>query len=331
MRTRFFNLSLLVASILFVEILLRLFDPIGIAHFAEIRKYQRGLTFGGAYGYLHTPGYRARVQGVDVVINEHGLRGPSTPLGKPAGTRRLLILGDSVVFGWGAPQDSIFPARLQRSFAARDSSVEVIAAGVASWNTRTEYEWLRARGLMFEPDALLVVVVGNDADPIYIGHSDVPRDSLFGPETPRRALGSALRDAWQRAYRRSRILAYVQYARVFVRQQGIESAGYPPDSPRWRDAQLALDGIIDTCGENGIELFVFLYGDDERVAKSGVLRAYRDHLAARGLQADTLPKTLFDDRRYRNSIVDGHENAAGHAVLAEVIDGVVTPLVVHPK
>ncbi len=325
MRARLQNISLLVASILFVELLLRLFDPIGISYFAGLRDYNDLLEFGAPWGYLHQPDQRARIQGVEITINQHGLRGPPASVEKPAGTKRLMILGDSVVFGWGAPQDSIFPARLQRRLAARDTSIEVIAAGVASWNTRTEYEWLRARGLAFAPDVLLLLVVYNDADPIHVGHTDVPRDSLLGAATPRRVVARVLRDAWKRAYQGSRICATIQYARVFARQRSLESAGYAPGSPQWRDARLALDGIIGRCEANGIDLVVFLYGDEQRVELSGVLRAYRDHLAARGITAHTLPPILFDDRRYQNSVVDPHENAAGHTVLEQAIVPVVLP------
>lgn len=330
MRHRLLNLSLLVASILFIELLLRWFDPIGAVHFDEVRKYRNSLVFQESYGYLHRPGYRARVQGVDIVINQHGLRSPEAPLAKPAGTRRVLTLGDSVVLGWGAPQDSIFSARLDRDLDRPGAPVEVIAAGVASWNTRSEYEWLRARGVAFDPDVVMLLIVGNDVEPKDVGHSDVPLDSLLAPPTPGRTLWRFLQGAWQDGYVHSRILAHFQYARVFIRQQQKESAGYASESPQWRDARLALDGIADLCAARDIALVVFLYGDEGRVEQSGVLRAYREHLASRGMRTHALPRILFDDRRYHNSIVDGHENAAGHALLARAIGDVVAPLVAGP-
>lgn len=322
MRERSVKLLLLLASILIVEVALRAWDPIGLAHFREVRAYADALAFGEAWGYLHKPGYRARLQGVDVVINSHGLRSPETPLTKPAGTHRLLVLGDSAVFGWGAPQDSIFPARLERALDRADTPVDVIAAGVGSWNTRTEYEWLRARGMAFEPDVVVLLIVGNDADPKDVGRTDVPRDSLLAymPESKKPA---RLRAAWQRAYRASFILAHVQYARVAFRQQRQETAGYPLDSPAWRDARTALDGIVDLCAHNRVALTVFLYGDEARVAQGSVLRAYRDRLRAHGIVAHTLPSVLSNERRYHNSFVDGHENSAGHAVLASEIGRVI--------
>jgi hypothetical protein len=164
--------------------------------------------------------------------------------------------------------------------------------------------------------------VGNDADPKDVGRTAVARDSLLAymPESEKPA---RLRAAWQRAYRASFILAHVQYARVAFRQQRQETAGYPPDSAAWRDARAALDGIVDLCAHNRVALTVFLYGDEARVAQGGVLRAYRDRLRARGIVAHTLPPVLSKERRYHNSIVDGHENSAGHAVLAREIGRVV--------
>jgi lysophospholipase L1-like esterase len=325
MRHRLSNIALLVASLLFIELVLRLFDPIVISHFAAVRDYANALEFGAPWGYLHKPGYSDRIQGVDIAINEYGLRGPSTARDKPAGTTRLLILGDSVVFGWGAPQDSIFPARLDRQLAARNPAIEVIGAGVASWNTRTQFEWLRARGIQFQPDVLVMMVVGNDADPIYVGNTDVARDSLMGATAPGYAFQAEARGAWQHGYQNSRILAYLQFARVFFRQRNLESAGYAPSSPQWRDTRLALDGIIHLCAAHEIELVVFLYGDEERIQASGVLRAYRDYLTRRGVTVHALPAALFNQRRYRNSVVDGHENAAGHAVLANAIRPALEP------
>ena len=323
MRERLVNISLTIAVILLAEGFLRLVDPIGIEHFEEVRKYADGLVFGESYGYIQKPHYQARLQGVDMTINRHGLRSPETAIEKPSNTKRLLILGDSVVLGWGAPQDSIFPARLQRILAADCETVEVIAAGVGSWNTRTEFEWLRARGMAFDPDVVLLLVVGNDADPKNVGHTDVPVDSLFASSIKRNRFGRFLGNAWHAAFRRSYLLGYVQYTRQLIDQRRVESRGYDAESPQWRDAQLALDGIIDLCEERRTELIIFLYGDVKITNQSGVLRAYKKHIEQRGLTSHTLPGFLFAQRRYHNSIVDGHENAEGHAILAGAMIDVV--------
>ncbi len=86
-------------------------------------------------------------QGVTVRVNSHGLRGPEFETAKAPGRKRILILGDSVVFGWGAEEQDLFPAELQRRFDGDGRGIEVIAAGVGSWNTRAEYEFLREVGV----------------------------------------------------------------------------------------------------------------------------------------------------------------------------------------
>jgi lysophospholipase L1-like esterase len=322
-RELFLTLSLLVSVVLLVEFLLHLTDPIGVGYFKAVNDYVESLEPGGSWSYLHKPGYRARLQGVDFVINQYGLRSPPTTIEKPRGTTRVLVLGDSVVLGWGVAQDSIFPARLDRALDAPDAPVEVIAAGVVSWNTRTEYEWLHARGFAFDPDVVVLLIVGNDVEPKGAGRTDVPMLTLVAPD---RAASNLAQRTWRVAYAHSYLLGWVQYLRVSARKQRTEFANaFPLDSPRWRDARLALDGMIDECRARGVDLVVFLYGDPGTVERSGVGRAYRDHLAARGVPTGMFPSFLFEGRRYRNSRVDAHENSPGHAILAREIGAVVDP------
>ena len=131
--------SVVVAFVL-LEIFLRMFDPIGIGYYSETRKYFQAMHDNDDFAYIHTAGYDDKLQGVQVTINSEGLRSPEFPTTKPVGEKRLLLIGDSVVFGWGAPQDSIMSAWLQRRLDADAPGWRVIAAGVGSWNTRTEYE-----------------------------------------------------------------------------------------------------------------------------------------------------------------------------------------------
>ena len=49
----------------------------------------------GRQAVMQCPQYRTRIQ-----INSNGLRGPERGYGKPAGLRRVLLLGDSLVEGY---------------------------------------------------------------------------------------------------------------------------------------------------------------------------------------------------------------------------------------
>ena len=97
-----YSIYLLVAIMLGSEVLLRVLDPLGIWYLYEINRYSKEMMVSNQwFSYIHEPGVFDTVQGVGVSINSHGLRGPEFPSEKPAGKIRLMILGNSVVFGWG--------------------------------------------------------------------------------------------------------------------------------------------------------------------------------------------------------------------------------------
>ena len=74
---------------------------------------------------------------------------------------RLLVLGDSLVAGYGLPPGQSLPDQLQRDLATRGVSVAVINAGVSGDTTAgglTRLDW----SLADNPDAVIIVLGGND-------------------------------------------------------------------------------------------------------------------------------------------------------------------------
>jgi hypothetical protein len=105
-------------------------------------------------------------QGVHVVINADGFRGPLRPKAKPQRGWRIVGLGDSVLFGWGVPFEDCGLHRLEQLVqrALPDRVVEAIDTGVPGYNTAMEAHVLRDKGLAFAPDLVIVDFVGNDFD-----------------------------------------------------------------------------------------------------------------------------------------------------------------------
>ena len=68
--------------------------------------------------------------GVDVRINQRKLRDAEYPYERPAGVQRVVMLGDSVTFGWGVPAEATVSKRLERALRAAGRGVEVINTGV---------------------------------------------------------------------------------------------------------------------------------------------------------------------------------------------------------
>jgi len=94
--------------------------------------------------------------------NSHGQRDRKRTLRKPDGVKRILLLGDSVVEGYGLRESQTLSRQLEHLYA--DGSTEVLNFGVSAYCTRAEIELLEVKGLQFEPDVVVLVFVENDFD-----------------------------------------------------------------------------------------------------------------------------------------------------------------------
>ena len=120
----------------------------------------------GAGYTLMAPHGHYEWQGIPVDINSHGLRGPETTYEKPAGTFRILNLGDSVAMGWGVREEDTYGRRLEQRLNEQGAGAqhyEVINAGVPGWNLENALAYLQAEGLKYEPDLVLLdLTIVND-------------------------------------------------------------------------------------------------------------------------------------------------------------------------
>jgi len=130
--------------------------------------------FAGIVMGQYTPGARFRIEyasnprdyfdtdnGVEMTVNQLGLRGPEVTREKPAGTLRLIGLGDSFTFGVGVRDEHTFLRRLEGRLN-KHQTVEVLNAGTQGYNTRDQQLTLEYRWLELRPDLVLVVFYLND-------------------------------------------------------------------------------------------------------------------------------------------------------------------------
>ena len=114
-------------------------------------------------GWANREGSRARIAGqggrYTVAINGQGLRGPERPFAKPAGTVRIVLLGDSTAWGWGVEDGEAF-ARLAE--AELGPGVEICNLAVPGYSTDQELLILEREGVRHEPDLVLLALVHND-------------------------------------------------------------------------------------------------------------------------------------------------------------------------
>jgi lysophospholipase L1-like esterase len=118
-------------------------------------------------GYQLREGYDGVSKfGVHLQVNSVGLRGPELAVPKPAGTRRVLVLGDSITFGWGVEEPDTFARRLERSLRVELACpLDVANGGVSGYGSIHEADFFTHEGLALEPDVVLIYHVENDNEP----------------------------------------------------------------------------------------------------------------------------------------------------------------------
>lgn len=120
--------------------------------------------------FAHVPNGGAFLMGVDVKINAQGLRDNDYPLGKPSGTYRIMMLGDSTTFGWGVRLEDtaakILERQLNEGGPVEGKRFEVMNAGVGNYDTVQEVTYYETRGRTLQPDLVILVYFINDAEPV---------------------------------------------------------------------------------------------------------------------------------------------------------------------
>jgi hypothetical protein len=101
---------------------------------------------------------------VNFRTNSLGFRGGEVQVAKPAGTVRILMLGDSIVLSSFLPEEETFVNLVEKILASRHK-VEVINAAMNDIGLRDEIEILKETGLKLKPDIVFLGFFENDSRP----------------------------------------------------------------------------------------------------------------------------------------------------------------------
>lgn len=103
--------------------------------------------------------------------------------GCPTTHLRVLVVGDSLVYGKGAPVNTTWDAQLAHMVKASGSDVCVISIGKNGWTTMDEFDFLKQNWGLLHPDYVIFGYVTNDPD-----FKDIDRKYWFkhGPAPCRR-------------------------------------------------------------------------------------------------------------------------------------------------
>ena len=309
-----------LVSLMTAETVIRIFDPLGVSFFAENSRYHLEKVPDPVLIYRHQPGLNRTYQGVTVRFNELGLRERDLQTERE-GESRVLLLGDSVTFGWGVPAVATFGRKLETKLASKfDHPVKTINTGVGSYNTVQEYAALRTFADIVHPELVILLYVENDFELQEVPFEPWSKLSFQGKSPPEASI-ILLQKSW--VYRLGRFLAY----------QSDASSAQVGGSVRHgvKDSMKALSDIATYCREHNMGFVTFFY----RAAgepRSDLIPFLLDKVQAVG-RKDGFPVvdvgSWWGDENIRlvtNSVIDSHPNELGHEILAQ---GMVDFLVAH--
>ncbi len=333
--------GMLVSGLLFVvfgEAAARVFGIVDLLNGTPRKLYMR--TDVPDLPYRLRPGARVELRGRAVTVNESGLR--SLPTARPDGDAdaRILVLGDSVVFGTSVADEDTFSVRLEEELASRSGRhTRVLNAGVPGYNTTSELAFYTLLGGSIRPDQVLLGVSLND-------FGETPGLNAFGVMTLRNkseppswledhselyllALWSwklARGEHWFQSVRQGDSKTSEQFAALDRLVERSHRSFYDaPKGPGWESVRTSLVALRDRTREAGQPLTVVLFPEKFQFAKDPYRAPQQIWLR---LCADLGIEAIDLWPAFESAIRDGHDdlffdaqhpNAAGLTVAAEAV------------
>jgi len=261
-------------------------------------------------------------------VNPSGFRGPALKA-KPAGTLRLVFLGDSFTFGEGVHNHDTFPEVTARVLRKEGRPAESANLGVGGYNTTQSAEVLRLFGFNMKPDAVILGYTLNDAEPPLFQvdpKSGKPvrraREAAIESEAPPRKPPSSplyrfhlARAIWQAQRLKHLSKQTVDYYRSM----------HADSNPGRRESERALRQMIAQCTERGIPCLVVMFPLMYELSDDYPFTDIHESIGqvveeAGGIFIDLLPH--LKGRDARQLIVhptDQHPNEQVHAIAGRLV------------
>jgi len=301
------------------------------------------------------PHARAVHRGVPITTNAYGLRDVEIAVPKPSGTYRILMVGDSFVFGQGVPQLSqTIPKQLEAKLAgAAERRVEVINFGVCGLNTFQEFMMYVQQGRRFEPDLVLLVWIPFDHElngyryedlDYFLRHRTLPHDGSAPATSGAAAAGRARRmGLGERLERTYTVMYFGRRLKSVLMKWGFNLNRYEEaqhsdiGSEGYRLMYASLKSFAETCAAEGVPfetvLFPGLQTLDSDHYQRLIYSKIETYCGAHGIRCFNLFPAFKgkNAERLHVSILDAHPNAEAAAIAADALARHLRPQIPPPS
>ncbi|MBL7959761.1 hypothetical protein JNL27_05925 [bacterium] len=253
-----------------------------------------------------------------VHINSAGLRDREFTFEKKNNTYRILILGNSCTYGWGVGQDEMYAKLIENRLHTNlnQKNFEVINGGVIGYSIAQELEYLKADGLKWNPDMIIISHTFNEGKRVNPNSPQDVKDRVFASLKIKNFMRNIALYHYVLEHNFSH--QYVQLAKRITEDQSWI------DESAFQLYKTNLQQIIEICRANQIQV-VFLI----TVTKNQVLNDHIDYSKHQKAMMDIAktnqvlivsPLNTFRQNRKQELFLDGgHPNEFGHQLMADEI------------
>lgn len=348
------NIFLLIAIVLitlaFLEVIVRIFFPQNLNY----------TQFDSILMYRHIPDFEVKYSRQEfsntIKFNSKGLRDYEYSYNKPKDTYRMLLLGSSFSQALQVQLNQTYENALEKKLNENlKGKYEVINMAVGGWGTAQELFFLRTEGLKYKPDLILLDFSIRDITENAISPLVSLENGAIAEHIPVKA--SLAKKALLFCSRYSHLCSLTQTvllsdlgkkpnAKKTAAKQDLFYKNPPPEANEEIEKTfLLIKSIKDVADSNKIPLLMVLIPHREQVDDS----KFREYIKQYGLDGkdveydkiqklavkfasenkievfDMLP--YFRQKNSNNTFyfdIDGHWNAKGHALAAELLYSYLT-------
>jgi len=273
----------------------------------EMWKYAKKLKIKSKNKILdfeHKKNSEAKLQDINIKLNEYGLRGEKINNNRDGKIRKILFLGGSITLGWGVKEDQILSSRIKQMFDNEDQKVQVFNAGVGNYNTERYVTRFFKELKVLQPTDIVVNYFLRDAENLK------PTKPNFLLKNSQLAL--TVWSAYNKFFGKSgQNILENHYRNV-----------YTPQNPGYQKMKNKLKELSVFCKKNNINIYLLMVPDIHDL-KNYKYNFIHDEMKKISLElgyqfVDSLPKFLGKDSLDLYAMPgDPHPNSDGHKYMAE--------------